>query len=325
MTDGGDASGEGCADERDADERSMGAGGDGGHEHAHRRYLTSKVSVDAHARDRGVLERLLAVLPDAPCVAEAGCGAGLTVPELFAWGVTPSSYLGVDVDAGIVSFARHVVPRILRRNGHDAVSSDIGCWVGERDLRFVPGDALTELPERTSPGSVDLLLAQSFLDLVPLDAFLDVAEAVVAPDGVVYAPLTFDGETVFRPAHHADDNVLAAFHDAIDATPGRDSRAARHVLDRLRDRDAHVEAVSSSDWVVRPVDGTYRADERFFLARILDFVAETVDDDDVDGNEWVATRRRQLANGELTYVARNHDLLFRPQAGTGSDRRGSRQ
>jgi SAM-dependent methyltransferase len=284
----------------------------GGHTHAQRRYLTAKRSIDERARNRRVRNRLLPALPEAPRVAEAGCGAGLTLAELYAWGVRPSSYLGVDADEAIVSFARGVVPRVLRRRGYDAVGTEAGCRVDGAEHAFAVGDALSVLPGDARAEGVDLLLAQSFLDLVPLDAALDAAEAVVAPDGVVYAPLTFDGDTVFSPSHPADERVLDAFHADIDETPGRDSTAARHVRERLRDRDAEVLAVGSSDWIVRPVDGAYRADEAYFLACILDFVAGTVDG--VDGAEdWLATRRRQLAAGELTYVARNHDLLFRPR------------
>ena len=288
-------------------------GDDGGHEHARRRYLTAKRSVDERARDRRVHDDLLAALPEGPRVAEAGCGAGLTLADFYEWGVRPSSYLGVDADDGIVAFARHLLPRVLRRRGVNAVGTDAGCRVDDADLAFAAGDALRVLPEAASTeGGVDLLLAQSFLDLVPLEDALDAAAATVAPGGLVYAPLTFDGDTAFSPAHAADDRVLGAFQDAIDATPGRDSEAARHVRERLRERDADVLAVGASDWIVRPVDGAYRADERYFVARILDFVGDAVDD--VAGaDEWLAARRRQLAAGELTYVARNHDVLYRPR------------
>jgi len=282
---------------------------DAGHEHARRRYLTAKRSVDERARNRRVRDRLLSALPEAPRVAEAGCGAGLALAGLYDWGVRPSSYLGVDADADIVDFARQVAPRVLRRRGRDAVATDVGCRVDGARHAFAVGDALSVLPAETD--GVDLLLAQSFLDLVPLDAALDVAEATVAQGGLVYAPLTFDGHTAFEPGHPADDRVLEAFHDAIDATPDRTSRAARAVRDSLRDREGRLEAVGAADWIVRPVEGTYRADERYFLAGILEFVADAIDAID-GGDDWLATRRRQLAAGELAYVARNHDLLFRP-------------
>ena len=285
---------------------------DAGHDHADRRYLTAKRAVDERARDRRVRERLCRLLPGRPRVGEAGCGAGLAVPTLREWGVTPASYLGVDTDPGIVAFARALAPRVLRRRGFEAAGS----------VRFEADDALTALVEAAESGSggFDLLFAQSFLDLVPLGEALDAFERALAPGGLAYAPLTFDGETMFLPEHPADERVLRAFHADIDATPGRDSRAGRHLLDRLRERDAAVEAVAASDWIVRPDAGGYRDDERYFLAAILDFVAGADAVADVDGaTAWLDRRRRQLAAGELTYVAHGYDLLWRPGARARTD------
>ncbi|MFB6125748.1 MAG: SAM-dependent methyltransferase [Halolamina sp.] len=301
-------------------------------DHARRRYLTAKRSVDDRARDRRVRDRLLRLLPNRPRVGEAGCGTGLAVPSLREWGVTPRSYHGVDTDPGIVTVARSLVPRALRRRGDDVTETATGCRLEVGDgsddsdgngdeaadatVRFEAGDALTALVEAAPPEGFDLLFAQSFLDLVPLGEALDAFERALAPGGLAYAPLTFDGETIFLPEHPADERVLGAFHADIDATPGRDSRAGRHLLDRLRERDATIEAVAASDWVVRPVEsGEYRADERYFLASILEFVADADAVADVDGAAaWLDRRRRQLAAGELTYVAHGYDLLWRPGA-----------
>jgi SAM-dependent methyltransferase len=300
--------------------------------HARRRYLTAKRSVDDRARDRRVADRLRSALPDHPHVVEAGCGTGLAVPTLYEWGLTPASYHGVDTDPGIVAFARHLVPRVLRRHGYEAVGTAEGCRVDGTDVAFEVVDALqlgdalqrppeSALDESVSEGSVseeseavggaDLLLAQAFLDRVPLGAALDAVERALSPGGLAYAPITFDGETVFLPEHPADGPVVEAFHRDIDSTAGRDSRAGRHLLERLRERDADLLAVGASDWVVRPVDGEYPADERYFLACILGFVADAVVD--VPGGEaWIEARRRQLDAGELTYVAHGYDVLWRP-------------
>jgi hypothetical protein len=275
----------------------------GGHDHARPRYLTAKRSVDDRARDCRVRDRLLDTLPEHPRVGEAGCGTGLSVPTLHDWGVTPRSYQGFDTDPGIVAFARWLVPQVLRRREYDAVGPDI---------TFGVGDALRALPEAAPADGFDLVLAQSFLDLVSTERALDALGRAVGGDGFVYAPLTFDGESIFLPEHPADERVVEAFHADIDATPGRDSRAGRHLLDRLRERGARVEAVAASDWIVRPSpDGSYPADERYFLACILGFVADALAD--VEGGEaWLETRRRQLRAGELTYVAHGYDLLWRP-------------
>ncbi|MCF2165547.1 methyltransferase domain-containing protein [Halobacterium salinarum] len=276
--------------------------------HAQTRYLTAKQSVDERARDRRVRDRLRAALPSHPRVVEAGCGTGPTVPMLYAdWEVTPAAYLGVDAAERVVAFANAVVPRVLRRRmpaETRITATPDGCRVGDAPIRFDTGDALARLTDATA----DLLVAQSFLDLVPpadaLDAFAD----ALAPGGLAYAPLTFDGVTVLQPSHPADDRVRAAYHDAIDAADGRTSRAGRRLLDVLRERPAEtLLAVGASDWIVRPVDGEYRADEQYFLACILSFIADAVP----DATDWLATRRQQLAAGDLTYVAHGYDLLWR--------------
>lgn len=278
------------------------------HSHAQRRYLTAKRSVDDRARSRRVRARMLDTVPERPHVVEAGCGVGTSVASLRDWGIRPASYRGVDADADIVAFARSFLPKLLRRRGDAAEETAAGCRLdddGGTSITYETGDALTALPG----AEADLLLAQSFLDLVPLDDALAAITSALAPGGLAYAPLTFDGVTVFQPDHPADERVIAAYHDAIDDTPGRDSRAGRRLINRLRGREENLLAVAASDWIVRPVDGRYREDERYFLACILEFVADALEG--VDGAEnWLATRREQLSGGELTFVAHGYDLLW---------------
>jgi hypothetical protein len=277
-----------------------------GHDHARRRYLTAKRSVDDRARDRRVRDRLRAALPDRPRVVEAGPGAGFTVAALHEWGHPPADYHGVDAGDRAVAHARYLTPRLLARRGHDATPTAEGCRLADgAEVSFAVGDALDALPG----AEADLAVAQSFLDLVPLDRAIPALEAAVAPGGLVYAPLTFDGVTLFRPAHPADDRVIDAFHADIDAAAGRNSRAGRDLLERLSRRDDLL-AVGASDWVVRPHGDRYPADERFFLATILGFVADATEGV-AGGDDWLATRRAQLAAGELTYVAHGYDLVWR--------------
>lgn len=278
--------------------------------HARQRYLTAKQSVDDRARSRRVRAELLERAAERPDVVEAGCGVGNSVPLLLEWGLDPTSYRGVDADADIVEFARAFVPKLLRRRGYPAEETATGCRVGsgpaETTISVETDDALAALPG----ADAELLVAQSFLDLVPIAEALDGIARALAPGGLAYAPLTFDGVTLFQPEHPADERVVAAYHRAIDGSPGRDSRAGRRVVDRLRGREERLVAVDASDWILRPVDGSYPADERYFLACILEFVADAIDD--VDGaEEWLVTRREQLAAGALTFVAHGYDLLWR--------------
>jgi SAM-dependent methyltransferase len=269
--------------------------------HAEGRYLEAKRSVDDRALNRRVRDRLLDELPADPRVLEAGAGTGVTVPRLVDWGVTGGSYRGVDRDAEVLDIARD-----RRATELDAVTTDEGFRVDDLTVRFERGDALAAFDGERA----DLVIAQSFLDLVPIDEALDAFAAALGSGGLVYAPITFDGETVFQPDHPDDDAVTAAYHDAIDAEPGRDAHAGRHLLDRCREREGELLAVGASDWVVRPRGGRYPGDERYFLATILGFVESAVDVPRVD--DWLRTRRRQLAEGTLSYVAHGYDVCYRP-------------
>jgi len=283
--------------------------------HAATRYLEAKRSVDGRALAPRVRDRLLDALPPEPTVFEAGCGTGTTVDRLHGWSVRPASYRGVDRDPGVVAFARDVRPAALRRAGYDAVDTERGCTVDGRPIAFETGDALDAmraLGADPDADGVDLVVAQAFADLVPIGDLLDAVESALAPGGLAYCPITFDGGTVFQPDHPADGAVIDAYHAAIDAESGRDVHAGRHLLDLCRRRDGDLLAAAASDWIVRPRDGGYPADERYFLNCILGFVADALADADVEGGEdWVETRRDQLAAGELTYVAHGYDLLYR--------------
>jgi predicted O-methyltransferase YrrM len=272
-------------------------------DHADGRYLEAKRTVDDRALDRRVRDRLLAELPDAPRIVEAGAGTGATVARLVDWGITAGTYRGIDRDPGVLEVARE-----RRAADLDGEPIPSGFRVDDLSVTFAAGDAL----ERLGDGRADLVVAQAFLDLVPIPDAMDAFRRALAPGGLVYAPITFDGGTVFQPDHPADEAITAAYHDHVDAAPGRDARAGRHLLDRCRTRDGDLLAAGASDWIVHPRDGGgYPADERYFLATILSFVAEAVRGT-VDGAEaWLETRRRQLAEGTLTYVAHGYDVLYR--------------
>jgi len=71
--------------------------------------------------------------------------------------------------------------------------------------------------------------------------------------------------------------------------------------------------VAGSDWVVRPADGAYPADEAYFLRHILDTVESAVGEmGGVDGlDDWLARRREQVAAGDLVYMTHQLDFLGR--------------
>jgi len=277
------------------------------------RYLEAKRSVDERARSPRVRDRLLGALPEAPRVVEAGCGTGVTVPTLLEWGVDAGTYRGIDRDASVVDFARTVRPRELRRRGYDAEVSGGRVSIADLTATFETGDALATL---RAESEADLVVAQAFADLVDPEELVDAAESALGPGALAYLPITFDGGTVFQPDHPADRAVEHAYHAAIDGRPGRDVHAGRHLADLCRRRAGTLLAMAGSDWVVRPRGDSYPADEVYFLDRILDFVADALADTNVDdGDDWLDSRRTQLRDGELTYVAHQYDLLYRTPDG----------
>ncbi len=277
-------------------------------EHANVRYLEAKRSVDDRALNRRVRDRLLAALPPASTVVEFAAGTGVTVPRLIDWGVTEFDYRGIEQDADLVAYARDRRAAELAATVDGVTPTDDGFRAGDATAAFHVGDALA-----CPADDADLVVAQAFADLVPLDDLLDAVARTLGPDGVAYLPITFDGGTLFQPDHPADARVEAAYHEWIAAKPGRDPRAGRHLIDRLRERDGELLAVGASDWIVRPVEGEYPEDERYFLSVILDFVADALAGSDVSGaSDWVECRREQLAADELSYVAHQYDLLYAP-------------
>ena len=288
-------------------------------DHAKLRYLESKQSADRRSRSEQVERELLSALPAAPRVVEAGSGTGETVPWLLDRGVTTGSYLGIERSEQLVAHSRAVLPKRLRRRGYavtrDGVETRVQAGTepeaASLDVAFRCGDALEIEPT----AAADLLIAQQFMDLVPTGRALDVFTDAVRPGGLLYFPLTFDGETIFQPDHPADDAVVSAYHDAIDAVEARDSRTGRHLLSRLGARPGDLLAVAAADAIVRPVGGQYPHDEAHFLDRILGFVADSVPTTAVPAvEEWLEARREQLSAGELCYVGHRYDLLYRVAA-----------
>jgi SAM-dependent methyltransferase len=345
---------------------------DGGHDHGDVRYLDAKESVDDRARNRRVVAELQRYCPSTPSVFDAGCGTGVALRRLREWGLDPATYHGVDQDDRLIEVARE-------RSGVAESPDTPATEFTAGDAVAVARDVAATYPPADRP---DLLVAQSFLDLVPVEDALGKFTDALAPGGLLYAPLTFDGVTNFQPDHPADAVVERQYHRSIDAVAGRDTDAGRHAVTVLQRAPGDLLAVGGSDWIVRPQcsensesddgsdsngdperdsgsdsdgrsdAGDYPADERYFLDRILGYVASSLLDTAVqrlstaDTNlidtasvtvesgsfpeegpadtdairDWLHTRRRQLTDGELSYFTHQFDILYRTPA-DGDDER----
>ena len=91
----------------------------------------------------------------------------------------------------------------------------------------------------------------------------------------------------------------------------------RHLFGHLREAGAPALAAGPSDWVVSAgPDGTYPGDEAFFLRSILATIRDALRERPdwvrpADLADWLAVRGRQLAAGELVYIAHQLDFTGR--------------
>jgi SAM-dependent methyltransferase len=300
------------------------------------RYLSAKRTVDDRALNRRVESRLADEVRDRDHlrVLEIGAGIGATLTRFLArpWFPDRVTYTALDLKKENLSSARERLPAWAAPRGF-AVRHAGDRLVCSRDdqrveVEFQTADAFDFLAETDKKW--DLVVAHAFVDLVdPADA-LAAFRGALAPDGLAYCPITFDGETVFEPAadgrtdrgtdreanHETDrkfeDRLTECFHRHIDASG--DSRAGRHLLS-LASKSGEVLAAGGSDWVVRPCsNGTgYPADEAYFLDCIVEMVSRAVaGESEIDSNrlaDWTARRRDQITDAELVYCAHQLDLL----------------
>jgi len=179
----------------------------------------------------------------------------------------------------------------------------------------------------------DLLIGQSFLDLIDMPTTLPGLCSLVRPRGLLYFPTTFDGDTAMQPESDADFDraIEACYHQVIDqrvldGKPSGDSRAGRRLFAHLRTAAVDVLAAGGSDWVVFAGANGYPADEAYFLHHIIhtiDLVLTGHPHLDAERlGAWVAQRHAQIEQGALVYIAHQLDVLGRMTALVGEKEDG---
>ncbi|WP_138005900.1 class I SAM-dependent methyltransferase [Halalkalirubrum salinum] len=324
------------------------------------RYLTAKQTVDDRALHRPTCDALrhslasTAAAIDRPLrILEVGAGVGTMLDRLLEWGVLPSGaieYVGVDTDEQCIDRAR-----VRARGLAGGVEVDTPDDLNDLDesietepkgpieieaedtsvsVRYVCEDAIAHA---TDADGFDCVIAMAFLDLIDLPAGLNRLASALTPTGVLYAPVTFDGLTCFRPV--ADEKferaLLARYHETMDAADrAGGSTTGRKLFDIAERCGLSIVSAGGSDWVVHPnaasePEGAYTADEAYFLHHIVDTVDgavrdaidETGSDNETDRSVdsvlspdrvagWADRRHHEIEAGELTYTAHQYDVLF---------------
>jgi SAM-dependent methyltransferase len=288
--------------------------------YAYTRYLAAKKCVDDRALNRHVLAQLCRLMPPGePRVLEIGAGLGTMVARLLEWQViTAGEYTLLDVDGRLLRDSRTWLCAWARARGLPAQLLPDGVRVGGVRVRLVEAE-LGGYLKAGDGDPADLVIANAFLDLVDVPAVLPALTRLLVPGGVYWFTINYDGESIFQPDHPFDDEIMGAYHRSMDdrvryGRPAGESRTGRHLLGHLRAAGAPPLAAGSSDWVVLPgPDGSYPDDEAYFLGTILQTVEEALDGPAAPAGltDWLAARRRQLAAGELVYLAHQLDVAGR--------------
>jgi SAM-dependent methyltransferase len=287
------------------------------------RYLTAKTTVDDRALNRPVLAELRRLMPPgAPRVLEVGAGLGTMAARLLDWGVVGAGeYILLDADRPLLDHSRRWLRDWAAARGLRTDLLPDGLQIGDLRVRLVHAELGSYL-ETDHRAEADVLIANAVLDLVDVPAILPGLLRLLVPGGGYWFTINYDGESIFAPAHPRDDQVMRAYHRDMDervryGRPAGESRTGRHLFHQLRAAGAPALAAGSSDWVVSAgPDGNYPADEADFLRSILSTIQDALRRrqdwvDPADLADWLAVRGRQLATGELVYIAHQLDFAGR--------------
>ena len=287
------------------------------------RYLAAKTTVDDRALNRHVLAEMRRLMPaGAPRVLEVGAGLGTMVARLMDWGaVGAGEYVLLDADRQLLDCSRQWLRDWAAARGLRNDLLPDGLWVGDLRVRLVHAELGSYL-EAAHGTPADVLIANAVLDLVDVRAVLPGLLRLLVPGGVYWLTINYDGESIFAPGHPHDDQIMQAYNLDMDervryGRPAGESRTGRRLFHHLRAAGAPALAAGSSDWVVSAgPDGNYPDDEAYFLHSILDTIQNALKNrqdrvEPADLADWLAERGRQLAAGELVYIAHQLDFAGR--------------
>lgn len=227
-------------------------------------------------------------------------------------------------------------PNVSGRDGvHHAKTSHTGpvllygVQLGSRiTVNLVLSDAIHFL--NTKKNVFDVVIGAAVLDLWQLTSALETFRSCLnLKRGIAcfYFPINFDGTTDFFPLSSEgpdfDADVETVFHSSMGrrSVCGYETLAChtgRRLLPCLSSLNINLSAVGGSTWVVSPLlDHSYQSDEQYFLSCILDFIESTLGESKQHPIEietsalerYLQSRRKQLSEGQLVYVAHNIDAF----------------
>ena len=295
------------------------------------RYLAAKKSVDDRALNRHVWGTLARRLPQAGpekplSVLEIGAGIGTMLERILDWGLLSyADYTAIDSQSENIAHIRQRLPGWAAAHNYICREGSSNNWrlvnqAGEVKVCFETCDLFEFIAREEGVRKWDLLLAHAFLDLMDIPSTLRQLTSLLAPDGLVYFTINFDGVTILEPEidPELDKHIQALYHQTMDeritsGKPSGDSQAGRHLFEHLRLTGFQILDAGASDWVVFPNTQGYPGDEAYFLHFIIHTIQQALAGhphlDSRRFTDWVNERHAQVERGELVYIAHQLDFL----------------
>ena len=260
---------------------------------SHVSYLEAKRRLDDRALNRTVLAAFADALPESPTILEVGSGTATMPERLFEWDVIESGrWIAVDSHADAIEAGRS---RLAKRP--DASVEGDSVTLGGFEIEFAVADAFEYAAALDS--RVDAVVGSAFFDIVDAER----AVSAFAPvTDLVYAPITYDGETAFEPDDSDDDDVLSWYHEHMRTRRPGGPDGGR----RFREALSTVIGAGASPWEITP---PYRDGEDVVIEHVLETIEGAVGEVGYDAAAWATRRRQQLEAERLCYRAANVDLV----------------
>jgi len=289
-------------------------------------YLEAKRSIDDRSLHPRVWTTFLGKLEDLRGrghleMAELGAGIGTMCERVFGSMQTVSRGTGSSAATGIQYHLVDENPILLETAGRRILGS---CFPDSASLpdsvQLHAGDAVAWLASLATGRTFHALLANAFLDLVDIPLVLGRTFERLEAGGLAYLTINYEGLTDFIPALESDKEVLQRYNDSMREWKGSyrgTDKSGGRILEYLLDRGYPILEAGASDWVVTPRQDSsgatgYTRDEGVFLRAILGMVEDSVSRSGCDPvllSEWLKTRRKQVDEGKLVYIAHQLDIL----------------
>lgn len=176
-------------------------------------WLKLREAADHRSRNADLLDAVSArfALREQVSVTDVGCGTGSNLRALAALLPPEQCWTLVDHDAGLLKAAQEELSAWADEACDAGGSLRLKKGRSSISVAFRQADLATELDAALGPAG-DLVTAAAFFDLAS-EAFIKrFVRAVASRRAVFYTVLTYNGISHWRPHHHADNAVTAAFH-----------------------------------------------------------------------------------------------------------------